>query len=179
MPSRSLRWILAGCLVVAIGCKKSSDLNATHEMPKLPPPPTVPLGALHIDVEIDGKPARPIDAALLESTKPDFADAERKAWRLATVIGPAAARPGAVAEVTGDKNVAIVFASPANDTDPLPVLTQTRRGTIVAAMVDPADAFPPYHGQGRRMARPGDPLPRVSGVTKIRSYVPASAPHVP
>jgi hypothetical protein len=46
----------------------------------------------------------------------------------------------------------------------------TRRGDIVALLVDPADPFPSYHGQGRRLGRPGDPMPRIAGVKKIRVY---------
>jgi hypothetical protein len=38
-------------------------------------------------------------------------------------------------------------------------------------MVAPGDPFPAYHGQGRRLSRPGDPLPRVGGVTRIRVYL--------
>jgi hypothetical protein len=171
MSNRTRRWILAGCLVAAVGCRRSSDANATREMPKLPPPPTVAVAPLRIEVEIDGKLAKPIDADVLHATKADFEDSEHRAWRLATLIGSAANRPGAVAEVSGDKGVGLVFHAPRRDGEPILVLTETRRGTIAAAVVDPGDPFPPYHGQGRRMSRPGDPLPRVNGVTKIRAYV--------
>ena len=171
MPTNWTRWILAGCLVATIGCRRSDDANATHEMPKLTPPPTVAIAPLRIEVEVDGKPAPAIDADKLRATKADFEDAEHRAWRLATLIGPAADRPGAVAEVSGEQGVGIVFHAAKSDGDPILVLTETRRGTIAAAVVDPANAFPPYHGQGRRMSRPGDPLPRVNHVTKIRAYV--------
>ena len=171
MSNLTWRWILAGCLFAAVGCRRSSDANATHEMPKLAPPPAVTIAPLRIEVEIDGKAAAAIDADKLHATKADFEDADHRAWRLATLIGPAANRPGAVAEVSGDKGVGIVFHAPTKDGDPILVLTETRRGTIAAAVVDPANAFPPYHGQGRRMSRPGDPLPRVNHVTKIRTYV--------
>lgn len=159
-------------LVGSSGCQKASDAGAARQMPKLPPPPQVPLPAtLRIAVEIDGQPAPPIDAARLAATRPDFRDRERRAWKLPTLLGPAAARPGAVAEVTGDDGVTVLLRQPTDPAAPLPVLAESRRGEIVAAMVRAAEPFPAYHGQGRRLARPGDPLPRVGGVTRIRVYL--------
>jgi hypothetical protein len=169
-----LKWLLIGLLGLgASGCRKgSSDLNAEHQMPKLPPPPRVDLPSnLKISVEIDGEVAPPIDAARLQATKPDFADPERRAWRLSTLVGGAVLRPGAVAEVTGDKDVTVLLRQPKRAEDPLPVLAASRRGGVVAAMVMADDPFPPYHGQGRRLMRPGDPLPRIAGVTRIRVYL--------
>ena len=167
-----MKRFLLGTLVVLVGCQKASDSDPGRQMPKLPPPPRVELPrTLHIDVEIDGRPAPPLDAARLEATKPDFVDAEHRAWRLPTLLGPAVARPGAVAAVTGDKALTVLLHQPRAPADPLPVLAESRRGGIVAALVTPDRPFPPYHGQGRRLARPGDPLPRIAGVTKIRVYL--------
>jgi len=163
-----MKWLV--CVLALGACQKASD--DARQMPKLPPPPRaqVPAG-LKIDVEIDGQPAPPIDAARLASVKPDFEDAERRAWRLPSLLGPASARPGAVAAVTGDKDVTVILRQPKGAQDPTPVLAETRRGGVVAAMLAPGDPFPSYHGQGRRLARPGDPAPRISGVTRIRIYV--------
>jgi hypothetical protein len=167
-----MRLVMCLTLLVWSGCQKASDAAGDKQMPKLPPPPKVALPAeLRIAVEIDGKEAPALDAARLNAVKPDFEDAERRAWRLATLVGPAAARPNAVAAVTGEKDMTVVMRQPRTDKDPMPVLTQSRRGGIVAAMVSQSDPFPPYHGQGRRLARPGDPLPRIDGVTKIRVYL--------
>lgn len=153
------------------GCQKASDVESTRQLPKLPPPPEVALPqTLRIAVEVDGHPAPAIDRARLARTKPDFQDLERRAWRLTTLL-PEAARPGAVAEVTGDQNVTLLLRQSTDAKAPLPVLTESRRGGIVAAMVAPSDPFPAYHGQGRRLSRPGDPLPRVGGVTRIRVYL--------
>jgi hypothetical protein len=155
----------------AFGCRKASDADA-RQMPRLPPPPNVPLAkTLRIEVEIDGQPAPAIDAARLASLRPDFEDAERRAWRMTTLVGPAAARPGAVVAVTGDRDVTVVLREPRAPGDPQPVLAESRRGGIVAAMVAPDNPFPAYHGQGRRLSRPGDPLPRMAGVTRLRVYV--------
>ncbi len=162
-------------LVLVAGCK-NSDPSDVRNMPKLPPPPRVALPpALKIAVEIDGKEAPTLDAARLSSLKPDYEDAERKAWRFATLLGPAAEREGAAIAVSGDKDVTVVFKPPRSPKDPVPVLAVTRRGGIVAAVIAADDPFPPYHGQGRRMARPGDPLPRVAGITRIKCYVDKSS----
>ena len=164
-------WMVLAILATG-GCQKGSDADATRQMPKLPPPPQAPLpAALKISVEIDGKELAPIDAARLNATRPDFQDAERRAWRLTTLLGPSLTRPGAVAAVTGDKDMTVLLKQPTNPKDPLPVLAESRRGGVVAAMVTADDPFPPYHGQGRRLARPGDPVPRVGGVTRIRVYL--------
>ena len=158
-------------LLVASGCQKASDADPARQRPNLPPPPSAPLPqTLQITVEAEGGP-RVIDTALLARTKPDFEDPERRAWRLTTLLGPALARPGAVAAVTGEKDVTVVLRPPRTPRDPVPVLAESRRGGLVAALVDPTDPFPSYHGQGRRLSRPGDPLPRIPGVTKIRVYL--------
>jgi hypothetical protein len=159
-------------LVLVLGCKQASEGNDTRNMPKLPPPPNVaPPAALKIAVEIDGKDAPAIDAAKLASVKPDFEDAERKAWRFSSLLGPAAEREGVSIAVSGDKDVTVVLKPSKSPKDPVPVLAVTRRGGIVAAVIEKDDPFPNYHGQGRRMARPGDPLPRVAGITRIKCYV--------
>jgi hypothetical protein len=152
--------------IVFVACSKASD-NA-RQMPKLPPPPhAAPPAALRIAVEIDGNEAPPIDAARLAALKPEFEDADHRAWRLATLIG-SAAQTHAVIAVTGENDVTVQFRRPASERDPQPVLALTRRGELVAALVEPGDPFPAYHGQGRRLRRPGDPLPRIAGVKKIR-----------
>jgi len=164
------RLILATLLLCA--CQKASDQGEGHNLPKLPPPPRVSLPAqLKIAVEIDGREQPPIDAARLGALKPDYEDAERRAWRLSTLLGPAAAREGAEISVSGDKDVSVVLKPPHGPKDLMPVLTVTRRGGIVAALVPQNDPFPPYHGQGRRLARPGDPMPRMAGVTRIKCWV--------
>ena len=170
-------WMLAALCLASVACKKASDADATRQMPKLPPPPQVALSPmLQIAVEIDGVAAAPIDAARLNALKPDFQDPERRAWRLPTLLGPSVLRPRAVVAVTGDNDLTVLFHQPKSDKDPLPVLTESRRGGIVAAIVTPDDPFPPYHGQGRRLMRPGDPSPRIAGVTRLRVYLEPPAP---
>jgi hypothetical protein len=160
-------------LVLPVGsilgaCTKASESQDAKRMPK--PPPVVsaePVMPVHIEVEIDGKPAPPIDAARLAAVKPDFEDEDRRAWRIATLLGPPADRDGVSIAVTGEKGLALVAKPPRAATDPIPVLTTNRRGDPHFALVPANEPFPAYHGRGGRLARPGDPLPRISGVTRI------------
>jgi hypothetical protein len=130
---------------------------------------------VHIDVEIDGVAAAAIDAPRLSAAKPDFADDEHRSWRLATLVGPAATRPGAVVAAVGDKGVALEMPAGASASDPTPVLSLNRRGDVVVGLVTPDDPFPDFHGKGGRLNRPGDPLPRLASPTKLRVYVAGAA----
>ncbi|MGO9711117.1 MAG: hypothetical protein ACLQBL_19810 [Polyangiaceae bacterium] len=137
-------------------------------MPKLSPPPDSSAPSeLAVAVEIDGHAAPPLDHAKLDATRPDFVDGDRRAWRIETLLGASAERDGAIFTVTGDQDVAIVLRHPKSDDDRAPVLVMNRRGQILAAMVVKSDPFPSYHGQGHRLERRGDPLPRVEGVKRI------------
>jgi hypothetical protein len=154
-------------VVLALGCQKASDANSAKQMPKLPPPPNAQ-AAVSVTVEVAGSPAPTIDAKRLSSVKADFEDSERRAWRLSTLLGPLDDK--SVVAVTGENDVTVQFRRAPNDKEPQPALLLTRRGELVALLVDPADPFPSYHGQGRRLHRPGDPMPRIAGVKKIRVY---------
>jgi hypothetical protein len=137
-------------------------------MPKLPPPPSaIASSDIAVAVDIDGHPAPVIDRAKLDATRPDFVDGDRRAWRIETLLGAAAEREGATFTVTGDHDVAIVLRRPTGDDDRIPILAVNRRGQLFAAMVETSDPFPSYHGQGHRLERRGDPLPRVEGVKLV------------
>jgi hypothetical protein len=148
--------------VLLCACGKASDATSGKQMPKLPPPPHVQ-PAVSVLVEIDGHLAPAIDGARLQALKPDFEDSERRAWRLTTLLGPWSG----VVTVTGENDVSVQFRRAPNEKEPQPALLLTRRGDLVALLVDPADPFPSYHGQGRRLGRPGDPMPRIAGVKNI------------
>ena len=47
------------------------------------------------------------------------------------------------------------------------VVEIVREGYPDQTAVDPKDPFPRYHGQGSRLKRPGDSMPRVAPVTKL------------
>jgi hypothetical protein len=164
------RIVLLLCLVGAAACGKSPP-NEEKRMPKLPPPPQAKIPeTFRIDVEIDGASGPAIDGRRLEATAPTFEDKGKRAWRLDALLGDAVAREGAVIAVTGEKDMTIVMKPPRAPEDEVPVLMANLRGDVVAAMVEPADPFPAYHGQGGRLQRKGDPLPRIAGVSRIKVY---------
>ena len=153
-------------LVLALGCSEDRRVNDGKRMPKSPPPVTATLPAdLHITVEHNGVPGAPITAASLATHPPDFSDADRRAWRIASLLKLGTASTIAA---TGAGGMTIELAGSTDPTAPVATLFVTRRGDVIAALVDPRDPFPDYHGQGRRLGRPGDPLPRITGVTAIR-----------
>lgn len=164
-----MRLLAVSLLALTLSRCQCDALNADKQMPAPVPPPSAAVDAtLHIAVTIDGAASRPIDRALLESRRPDFEDSERRGWRLVELLG-LSEREGAAITVTGAGGVSVVLraTSDADAGAPVPVLIVSRRGEIHAAMVDPAEPFPPYHGQGGRRGRRGDPLPRIGGVTRI------------
>jgi hypothetical protein len=174
MTSR-LRTLAFAALLLAAGCSRLSDSTDTKRSPKPPPSASVAVPAsLHIDVEVDGTPAAPIDAARLEAVKPDFSDDDHRAWRLTTLVGPAAARPGVVIAAVADQGVALELRPTGAATDPAPVLELNRRGEVVVTMMSPGEPFPEFHGKGGRLNRPGDPAPRVMSPTKLRVSVAAA-----
>ena len=160
-----IRLVALLALACSLGCRDGAPPNESKRMPKAPPPATVVLPSeLRIEVVIAGQPREPITAASLAKVPADFTDADHRAWKIASLVGPEAAQPGMTISATSAQAVTIELRS----TDQLvPALFVTRRGEIIAAVIDPRDPFPDYHGQGRRLGRPGDPLPRISAVAKI------------
>jgi hypothetical protein len=162
---------------LAWGCSKTSDSTDAKRSPKPPPAEELSIpAALHVDVEIDGAPAPAIDAAKLGATKPDFSDDEHRAWRVVTLVGPAAARPGVVVTAMAAQGLSLEMRPGAAPADPVPVLSLNRRGELHVGLVTPDDPFPGFHGKGGRLNRPGDPLPHLAGLTKLRVYVGAAPP---
>lgn len=159
------RWLLA--LVLLGACSRAEDEVKGKRTP-VPPPPVevaVPDG-LRIAVTVDGAARAPLDAAALRARKPDFADDERRAWRLTALI-PELDREGASVEARGYSGVSVRLERPTAPGALEPVLFLTRRGDVVATMVDPTRPFPEYHGQGGRLRRPGDTMPHVSPVLEL------------
>ena len=124
-----------------------------------------PPSDLNITVTVDGSGSVPITAEILRTVKPDFADTERRAWLISTLIVDAAAT-GTVVKATSPSGMSIELAHPMAD-GLEPVLFLTRRGEVIASVVDPKNPFPDYHGHGERLHRAGDALPRVSPVAAI------------
>ena len=132
--------------------------------------PKIPAN-LKILVEIDGKPAEPITATHLSAIDPDYTDKDRRAWRIGSVVGAAFQRSNAVVEIGTSQGGTMLMRVPKSPNDLQPVLSLTRRGNLIAALVSPQDPFPSYHGRGGRLQRPGDPRPHVSAIEKLRIYV--------
>lgn len=154
--------------LLAAGCGRAEDASGAKRTPRPPAPPRVEIpAALRIAVTIDGTPAQAIDVTLLGQLAPDFADTDRRAWRLIRLV-PALGGPGAAVEAVGPAGISMRFASTGSTDGLEPVLFLTRRGEVVVTMVDPTHPFPDYHGQGGRLGRPGDPLPHLGKVTELR-----------
>lgn len=169
---------LVGAAACSAACSKAGEEQTGKRAP-IPPPPDEPeLPAdLNIPVEIDGAPSAPVTGKTLAALEPDFADRDRRAWRLTRVL-PAYV-PGAAVEALSRDGVSIVLPRPATAEEMQPVLFVTRRGDVVATLVKPEDPFPDFHGQGGRLRRPGDLTPRVTPVVKLRVHskgVPAPSP---
>jgi hypothetical protein len=175
-----MRLAVFALLTLTMGCSKASDVTEGRRLPLAPPPPASAIelpATLQIPVDIDGRAAPPINAHTLMSTAPDFKDAEHRAWKLATLLGPAA-QGAAHAEIAaaGENGVAVLFPRPTSPGDPEPVLMANRRGEIVATMMAAATPFPSYHREGGRLRRPGDPTPHVARVTAIHVRTTAHSP---
>lgn len=152
-------------VIVVASCAKPGDDAAAKRAPAVAPPGEVSIPpGLALTVTVDGSPASPIDAGRLSASKPAFADAERRAWRIAQLIPEAA---GATVEARASSGVSIRLSPPSTAPQVEPVLFLTRRGQVVVSLVDPTDPFPNYHGQGGRLRRQGDPLPRLEDVISI------------
>ena len=164
--------------VAALGlaCAKGEP-NEGKRMPRLAPAPAekIPEG-VSIAVEIDGREAAPITTATLTSLTPDFADSQRRAWRFTTLVGEAAGRTGTIVAVTPAKASEIELRLPTNGSAQVPVLMISRRGDVIAELLDPSQPFPEFHGQGGRLGRPPEPSPRVTGVQRVRIFRPSSGP---
>jgi hypothetical protein len=154
------RWLLVFALVACSKASEQSD-RLQRQAPDLMV--SVPSG-LSIDVTVDGAAKPPITTATLEAAKPDFADSERRAWRVTTLVPEA--QPGTVVEAAGPTGVAVKLTQPTPD-GLEPVLFLTRRGEVIVAALDPKDPFPKFHGQGGRLHRAGDSMPRVSPVARL------------
>jgi hypothetical protein len=145
-------------------CSKASDESKLMQEPApqkdVEPPPD-----LSIAVAVDGAGRPPITAQTLRTVKPDFADAERRAWLIPTLIADASAT-GTTVEASSATGMSLKLVHPTAE-GLEPVLFLTRRGEVIVSAIDPKDPFPDYHGRGGRLHRAGDQLPHVGPVAKL------------
>jgi hypothetical protein len=147
------------------GCSKASTESEAKQWPKTEPAKDVPIPPnLTIAVTVDGAAKGPITAETLRGAKPDFIDEERKAWRISTLVADAG--PAGFVEASSPAGVTVKFPHPTPE-GLEPVLYLTRRGEVIVAALDPKDPFPRWHGEGGRLHRAGDSLPRVAPVAKL------------
>lgn len=160
--------VVLAAVVLAGACSRAEEESRGKRAPVAPPPAEVAVpAALEIPVTVDGVARPPIDAAALTARKPDFADDERRAWKLVALI-PELDREGASVEARGTQGAHVRMDRPPGAAGPQPVLFLTRRGEVVATLVDPAQPFPEYHGQGGRLQRrPGDTMPHIAPVAEL------------
>lgn len=158
------RWLLIALTLIA--CSRASDEGSAKKWQENPPPKevSVPSG-LSIAVSVDGADKPPITSDVLTKTNPDFVDDDHRAWRIPTLVAEAAPQ-GTLVEAASPSGVAVKFVHPTPE-GLEPVLFLTRRGEVIVAALDPKDPFPRYHGQGSRLRRPGDTMPRVQPVSKL------------
>ena len=163
-----MRRLLMGLAIIgASACSKPSqeNNNEAKQWPAAPPSKDVKVPAnLSIAVTVDGDPKPAITAQTLDAAKPDFVDAERKAWRISTLV--ADAMPAGTVEAASPTGISIKFQHPTPQGFE-PVLFLTRRGEVIVAALDPKDPFPDHHGQGGRLQRPGDSMPHVKPVARL------------
>ena len=178
----------AQAIVVSLLCLACSKPGEDSEAKRSPIPEPAPGATLPSDlaipVELANKVVFTIKAEMLNDRKPDFKDDERQAWRLDKILDEKVFPPGSVLEASGSDGVGISMHRPKSDDEPLPVIVLTRRAEVVAAIVKASDPFPDYHGQGGRLHRPGDPLPRLlTSLVRLRvspsgSGAPAEVPTI-
>jgi hypothetical protein len=159
------RWLVVS-MIVAGACSRASDEGETKQWAATPPAKASPPPKdLNIEIRVDGAVKGAITAETLRAAKPDFADEERTAWLIPTLV-PEAAPSGTTVEAVSPMGVSLKFAHPAAEGFE-PVLFLTRRGEVIVSAVDPKDPFPRYHGQGGRLHRIGDSLPRIGPVARL------------
>jgi len=162
-------------LLALVACSRASTEGESKQWPADPPaagPLAIPAN-LSIAVSVDGVAKPAITTAMLTAAKPDFVDSDRMAWLVPTLVAEARA-PGAVVEAFAATGVSVSFSHPTTDGFE-PVVFLTRRGEAVFSAVDPKDPFPPFHGRGGRLHRPGDAKPRVSPISRLEITHPAPA----
>ncbi len=151
-------------LLATFACGKASD-QAKQMQESAPPKDVEPPSDLAITVVVDGSAASPITAETLRTVKPDFVDAERRAWLIPTLINDAAPI-GTLVKATSPTGTSVELSHPTPEGFE-PVLFLTRRGEVIASAIDPKNPFPDYHGRGGRLHRAGDAIPHVASVSSL------------
>jgi hypothetical protein len=157
-------------LLFAIACGKSEPANEGKRMPAPPPSKRELPADLKITVSIDGEERPPITAATLTAMPPDWTDKDaRKAWRVSRLVGVEETVDRWFAVTGTTNNITVEFPAKSTANPLVLALALSQRGTMVVELVDPADPFPRFHGEGGRLGRSPESEPRVAGVTRIEA----------
>ncbi|HEU4730874.1 MAG TPA: hypothetical protein VFT22_23425 [Kofleriaceae bacterium] len=165
-------------LGAALGCSRASTEGEAKQWATPPPGKDLAIPqSLNIAITVDGAAKPGITSAVLGGARPDFADEDHKAWLISTLVpearsgqtstqasGQAAGQTSI--EAVSATGVSVKFARPTAE-GLEPVLFLTRRGDVIVSALDPKDPFPRYHGQGGRLRRAGDSMPRLAAVSRI------------
>jgi hypothetical protein len=157
-------------LLFAIACGKSEPANEGKRMPAPPPSKREIPADVNITVVVDGQARPAITRDVLLATPPDWEDKDqRKAWRVSRLAGVEESLDRSFAITGTTNNITIEFPAKSAANTLVLALAVSQRGTMVVELVDPADPFPRFHGEGGRLGRSPESEPRVAGVTKIEA----------
>jgi hypothetical protein len=157
-------------VLFVLACGNSEPANEGKRMPAPPPAKRELPTDLSIAVTVDGQARPPITHATLSAMPPDWSDKDqRKAWRLAKLVGVEETVDRSFAITGTSNNITVEFPAKSTANALVPALALSQRGTLVVEFVDPADPFPRFHGEGGRLGRSPESEPRVAGVTKIEA----------
>jgi hypothetical protein len=147
----------------ARGCACGSS---AAEVPDAPAP-------LRVAVDVDGKTAETIDAALLAGRAPDYQDGGRRAWKLGTLLSGAFDAGRMSVAIEDGAGVRHAVTAPGEEGAGRQVMVMVNpAGELRVALVEPGDPFRSFRGRGAGRGGSADP----SRVRDIRRIVLTSAP---
>ncbi|MCW5829497.1 MAG: hypothetical protein KIT79_09305 [Deltaproteobacteria bacterium] len=154
-------------VLASLSACNTGPQNEGKMMPRLPVPSEArPITTQPVEIFSGDEKRQSLTGEKLASTPPDYSDDQRRAWRLETLTGADPAT--ATYEITGRHGIVVTLKAGKDTGALIPALLLNQRGEALVVMLDPANPFPEYHGQGGRIERTNDPFIRIPAVTRIR-----------